>query len=328
MYKVHSLMKNPRVTPVSVDSDGTLLIPNRAVSVVKNSTGVYTITLNRSCQQLLFGYAVCIADGSNRHTPQIAKADITAKSLKVRTYDLTDSLADAAFDILIFGSDGGLSTFGVLPCEVKCALASPKFFPFVFNGTTSVQESKTKEFGTFAKTGTGRYTLSLRKTAFRNNFYCVAITDDPDVLVEIKNKDNSSIELELSETSGSTAADASVYVYVVGSNNSTIFNSREFPLMCPLPYVMLNPFEYIGSGTPAMVRAQQYIAGTRDGAGDYSFLFEKNYRIPGFGLAQGGGAAIIPAVNSLTNSGMTIEADGDGTVYGLDIGFRRGAPAL
>jgi len=330
-FNIQSTFKNPRVVPVSVDTDGSLLIDNRAVTVTKTAgvDGTYVISLDRSCQQLLFGYAICKADGVARHVPQIAKADITAKQLTVRTYNASDVLADAAFDIFIIGSDGGLSSFGVPPNDVMCSLAWPKFLPFKYNGTTDTQEARTANFGTFSKTATGRYTLTLTRTPFQGNFYVAAISENSDVIVEYTNKDHNSVDFELTDVSGApAAADSTIYAFVIGSHRSQVFNRIDFPLVAPLPYLMMNPFEYIGSGTPADVRGEQYVTGSRAGVGDYDFTFARQYPFAGWGLAQGAESAIITAVNQFASTGFTIQADGDGTVFGLDLGFRRGtAPA-
>jgi hypothetical protein len=326
-FDVHSLMKNPRITPVSIAANGTLIIPNNAVTVNKTGTGVYVVTLKSSCQHDLFAYATCHVS-SGRHIPQIAKADITPNSVTVRTYDTSNELADAPFDLFLIGSDGGLSIFGVRPCKVRCGLGSPKFIPIVYDGDTESQEKVTANYGTVTKTATGRYTLALTRAVFLNSVYCIVCTDNPDILVEITEKTNKGLKFELTDVSGTpAAADAKIYAFLIGTQNRGIFNIRRQVMQSPHPYLMINPFEYLGSGgTPAIIRGNAYISGAKIGTGDYDMTYAKQYRFSGWGFAQGGESAIVTAVADFTSSKFTVLSDADGRIYGLDIGFRRGVP--
>lgn len=317
-----------RIVPVSVAANGTLSTESRHVTVTKIDTGQYGLSLNKSFQSDMFVFPITRTDGVARHIAQVPKANLSNKTARVYTYDLSDVAADAPFDALLIGSDGLGPQFQVVPNLVYCALRKPRMIPFYYDGANDALHSKNRWDGAVTKTGTGAYTLTL-KWKFQQTPYVVAVTSSTTRHVEVHTKTNGVITFQVFNSTTGVAADSELFIIVMGSDARQIYSRGEEQLRAPQPFTFLNPFEYNGvGGSPAMVRGGASFTAVDNGTGDYSFTRRKTYPKAGFALAAGGGAAVVAAVSNRTYAGFKITAEADAVVYGLDVGYARGRDSV
>lgn len=321
MFKVQSRFADPRLMPVSVNADGSLLIPNNHLSVTKNGTGDYTIAVERSFQNTPFAFPTVRKDGVSRAYATIDRANFSTKNVRIKTYDLSDVAKDANFDVMLFGSDGGLPHYNVIPTNVRTPVLSPRMLLFYYDGANDVMSpGYDVHRGTMVKTGTGLYTLTLRQPFF-NTVYVGAITNSLTRGVEIGTKDNKTITFETYNTSGAAAADTELFIWVIGSYSRGTGGRQLNELLAPQPFLFMNPFEYNGS-TDAMVRGGQYIAKSKAST-TYTFTPQRQSKRAMFALSVADGANLT-AINNRTAASFKMDVDADTRVFGMEIGSRAG----
>lgn len=322
LYELLSKCRNLRLTPVSIDSDGTVLQGGKNVTVTKGSTGIYTISLNSACQQTLFPLAITKKDSTTKKVVQATVADLTSRVAKVSIRTVGDVLADAPFDIFLLGSNGTGAVYGNVPTKVRVPMANPKMLIGYYDGANDVLKFGKNEMSV-TKTGAGLYTITFKRP-FTNTPYVVGICNSKTRIVEYATKSNSEITLEVVRTDTSANADAEVFILVLASMSKMDYGKGSSPVMVPFGDCYLNPFEISSAG--AMTRGAGYLSCTKIGTGDYDLTPRKQNQIMTFALAMADGSANICGIDENAVNKFSIKAEGDSVVFGAEVGIQRGYP--
>lgn len=321
LFPMWSRTRSLRVVPISIAADGTT--ESRNVTSVKSATGTYQVTLNRSTQQTLFPFPQVVADGVARHLAQVTVSSLTAKFFEIKTYTLGDVAADAPVDILLVGMDGASGAqFNVVPSKVMATLTKPRLLQFYYDGAGDSVYSRHRWDGTFTKNSTGNYTLTL-KNKFQQTPIFVVLTSSTNRAVEVSSKTNGGCLIETFAAATATAADAEIFVLVLGSDARQIFQRREHELKTNVHNTFINPYEY-DFATNVFNRAGTMFSAVKNGTGDSTITRKRNFPKAGFGIAIANGAASQVAINTRTFEKFNLACDTDAKILGLDIGYAFG----
>lgn len=325
-FKVQSRMNDPRMLMLSVNSDGTLVnTSGNVVTVTKPDTGQYLISINRSFQQTPFVFGVCRKDGVARRFFSVDMPNVTSKQIPVRTFNLSDVATDAAFDILIIGSDARQSVYNAVAHNIQIAMQRPRMLFFRYDGATNTMAARMNpNEGTITKSGTGVYSLTLRQPFF-SLARVVACTNSVTRGVEISASsdsfNNKVIGIETFNMSGGAAADTEVFLVVVGSFSRSNNGRTLQELLCPQPMTFINPFEYDGVGD-AMLRGNAYFSASK-AVDTYTFTGVRTNKTAVQALSCGDGA-VYSACNNRANNSFRVDVESATRVYGASIGMRSG----
>lgn len=213
---MHGSINAPRMFGATITSAGAVDTGKGDVSCVKGTTGIYTVTFTQAFAKPPI-VMITANDAALTLMPNIAS--VSATTVVVHIFNQVGSVADAAFELLVYGS-GSRDEIGRQKKIVFNTQRKPRLIGVqvtVTAGTPAVSIG-TNDIASIVDNGVGDYTLTLARP-FRRAPTVIATSGQGSKTCRVISRTASTIRVAGYTDSGAASDPDNLYIFALGSDD-------------------------------------------------------------------------------------------------------------